>query len=93
MLSINDMIRNKYNVECGPPKTNKVAKQIPKKVEPNNIYSPEGSIPFKHYFHGTQIKIKSSQNQKKETKKIQKKRQANIKWTHAFKKKKEKKRR
>ena len=42
----------------------KVAKQIPKKVEPNNIYSPAGSIPFKHYFHGTQIKIKSSQNLK-----------------------------
>ena len=42
-------------------------------MEPNSIYSPEGSIPFKRYFHGTQIKIKSSQNQKKETKKIQKK--------------------
>ena len=68
----------------------KVAKQIPKKVEPNNIYSPEGSIPFKRYFHGTQIKIKSSQNQKKETKKNPKKRQANIKWTHAFKKKRKK---
>ena len=38
-------------------------------MEPNSIYSPEGSIPFKRYFHGTQIKIKSSKNQKKETKK------------------------
>ena len=43
-------------------------------MEPNSIYSPEGSIPFKRYFHGTQIKIKSSQNQKKRNeKKIQKK--------------------
>ena len=60
-------------------------------MEPNSIYSPEGSIPFKRYFHGTQIKIKSSQNQKKRNeKKNPKKRQANIKWTHAFKKKRNK---
>ena len=71
----------------------KVAKQIPKKVEPNNIYSPDGSIPFKHYFHGTQIKIKSSQNQKKETKKKSKKKDKQTLNGPMLSKKKKKKRR
>ena len=41
-------------------------------MKPNSIYSPEDSIPFKRYFH-------------KNKKQSKKKRQANIKWTHAFK--------